>query len=212
MPRIDDYKKARELSRKGLSAKEPDLIARLSGAVFQMGDQDRGFFSMDFLNRSIFIAWPGLEFSYKGSDEEVPIQQQVLLLHYLEGTCSSGGAVPSGEWISFQDLPDGRFYMDAFIKRAKDPLLRTFGDNPGLMTGLTKRVYGASPLDFGDFSVAIRALPLIQVALVLWEGDEEFPPEGNILFDKSISKFLSAEDTAWLAGMIVYPLVGMEKG
>jgi hypothetical protein len=46
---------------------------------------------------------------------------------------------------------------------------------------------------------------------MIWRGDDEFPPEGNILFDRSISHFLSAEDIAWLAGMIIYPLMGMAK-
>jgi hypothetical protein len=50
------------------------------------------------------------------------------------------------------------------------------------------------------------------VALIIWKGDEEFPPEGNILFDRNILKMLSAEDIAWLSGMIVYPLMGMAKG
>ena len=101
--------------------------------------------------------------------------------------------------------------MDAFIKRAKDPLLKTFGDNPKKMIELALNVYGASPLDYGDFSVIIKALPLVPMSMVLWEGDEEFPAEGNILFDKNISKILSAEDIAWLAGMVVYPLVGMAR-
>jgi hypothetical protein len=42
----------------------------------------------------------------------------------------------------------------------------------------------------------------------LWKGDEEFPPEGNILFDRSIIGVLSAEDVAWLSGMVVYPMIG----
>lgn len=101
--------------------------------------------------------------------------------------------------------------MDAFVRRAKEPLLKAFGDNPGRMPELASSAYDTSGLDYGDFSVIVKALPLVPVALVLWEGDEEFPPEGNILFDRSISKFLSAEDTAWLAGMVVYPLAGMAK-
>jgi len=65
------------------------------------------------------------------------------------------------------------------------------------------------PFDQGDHSVVVRAFPLVPVALILWEGDDEFPPEGNLLFDRSISHILSAEDIAWLAGMIVYPIMGM---
>ena len=51
----------------------------------------------------------------------------------------------------------------------------------------------------------------VPVALVLWRGDEEFPPDGTILFDRTVSKLLSAEDIAWIAGMVVYPLVGKVK-
>ena len=63
----------------------------------------------------------------------------------------------------------------------------------------------------GDAAYSFRILPRLPVAVLLWKGDEEFPPEGNILFDKNISNILSAEDIAWLAGMVVYPLVGMSS-
>jgi hypothetical protein len=79
------------------------------------------------------------------------------------------------------------------------------------MVKLSAEVYGAKLFNQGDFSVVIKALPLVPVALILWKGDEEFPPEGTLLFDKTVSKILSAEDIAWLAGMVVYPLIGMAK-
>jgi hypothetical protein len=101
--------------------------------------------------------------------------------------------------------------MDAFIKRAKDPLLAAFGANPKKMAELALRIYNASPGSFGDSSVIIQALPLVPVVLLLWEGDDEFEPDGNILFDRGISDILTAEDIAWLAGMVVYPLAGMAK-
>jgi hypothetical protein len=88
-------------------------------------------------------------------------------------------------------------------------MLKTFGMNAKLMIESASRLYGATRLDHGDYSVMVKALPLVPVALVIWEGDDEFPPDGNILFDKNISMILSAEDIAWLAGMVVYPLMGM---
>lgn len=209
MARIDDYKQARTLSKQELPEKDLDLIAGYSGSVTQTDGQGIKSLFLNFLDRELAVSWPELDFSYRNCDEEVPIQQQVLLLHYLNGSCSSKGAAITGEWISFQDVPDGRFYIGSFIKRAKDPMLKAFGENPGLMIELASRAYETSSLDYGDFSVIVKALPLIPVALVLWEGDEEFPPEGNILFDKNIPEILSAEDIAWLAGMVVYPLIGM---
>jgi hypothetical protein len=212
MARIDDFIQARALSRRELAEKDINSVVRCSGALSNHKGTDQiKSLSIRFLNRDVDISWPGMEFSCKGSEEEVPIQQQVLLLHYMNGSCNPGTGAKAGEWVSFQDVPDGRFYMDAFLKRAKDPLVGTFGTNPAKMAELASRMYDASPMEYGDFSVAVKALPMITVVLVLWQGDDEFPAEGNILFDGGISKLLSAEDIAWLAGMVVYPLVGMAR-
>jgi hypothetical protein len=90
-------------------------------------------------------------------------------------------------------------------------LVQAFGEKPERMVELASQAYGARPFNQGDASVLVRAFPRITVALILWKGDEEFPPEGNILFDRNIIEILSAEDIAWLAGMVVYPLIGMAK-
>lgn len=208
MARIDDYKKAVELGKKDLGDKDPQRVADRSGAVLVVDPKGRTVLELEFLNRSVAISWPGLEFSFEGLEEEVPIQQQVLLLHYLNGSTKSQIV---GEWIAYQEIPDGRFYLDAFLRRAKNPMVQTFGNRPELLQKLAVKAYEAMPFDQGDFSVVVQALPFIPVALILWKGDDEFPPEGNILFDRSVSDILSAEDIAWLAGMIIYPLIGMAK-
>lgn len=212
MPRIDDYKQALELGRKDLVDKNPDLLARFSGAVMERDKQGNISFCLNFLNSEIILSWPELAFAQKASDKELPIQQQILLLHYLYGAWSSGGAEITGEWISFQEVPDGKFYLDAFHRRAKNPMVQAFGHRPELLVKLAREAFGAEPSDQGDVSVLVKALPLVPVALIIWEGDEEFPPEGNILFDRNILKMLSAEDIAWLSGMVVYPMMGMARG
>jgi hypothetical protein len=210
MPRIDDYRQALELGKKALLKKDPDLVSRLSGAQLHTDPQGHKNISLSFLTRTIIITWPELEFSVKDSHDEVPIQQQILLLHYLDGVGS--GTKLSEDWIAFQDVPDGRFYLGAFLKRAKDPLVKAFGQNPKLLIKGATKIYDTIPYDHGDFSVVVKALPLVPVAIILWKGDEEFPPEGNILFDRTISDIFSAEDIAWLSGMVVYPLIGMAQG
>ena len=212
MPRIDDYKQALDLGKKDLADKNPDLLASSSGAMIGRDKQGNTSFSLDFLKREINISWPELGFSQKDSDKELPIQEQILLLHYLYGAWSASGAAITGKWISFQEVPDGKFYLDAFHRRAKNPMVQAFGDRPELLLELSGEAFGAEPSDQGDVSVVVKALPLVPVALIIWKGDEEFPPEGNILFDRNIVKMLSAEDIAWLSGMVVYPLMGMSKG
>jgi hypothetical protein len=211
MPRIDDYKQARELGIKQLLDKNPDLVAKLSGAGLRRDKAGQISLSLRFQNQEITVTWPDFRFLVEKSQEELPIQQQILLLHYLHGALASSGASPVGEWISFQEVPDGRFYLDAFNKRAKFPLVQAFGAKPELMVRLAAESYGARLFDQGDFSVVMEPLPLVPVALVLWKGDDEFPPDGTLLFDKTVAKILSAEDIAWLAGMVVYPLIGKAK-
>ncbi len=206
MPRIDDYKKAFEIAKTELEQANPKRIADQSGGSIIVDKQGNVSLRIRFLNKELDIAWPSIKFSVVGSDEEIPIQQQVLVLHYLQG-CQ--GAKVEGEWVAYQEIPDGRFYLDAFVQRAKHPLLRAFGDNPELMRELATTLYDARPFDHGDISVVVSAFPKAPVALIIWKGDEEFPPEANILFDRCIQDILSAEDIAWLAGMVIYPLVGM---
>jgi hypothetical protein len=209
MARVDDYIKAVALGKEELMGKDPKQIARRSGGFFVEAKDGKDTISIDFLNRKIVISWPDLEFSHSVDSKEMPIQQQVLLLHYLN---LAHDIEISEEWIAYQEVPDGKFYLDAFIRRAKNPMVQGFGNNPELLLELATEVYGATPMEQGDLAVKIQALPLVPVALILWKGDDEFPPEGTILFDRSISQVLSAEDIAWLAGMIVYPLLGMAAG
>lgn len=211
MPRIDDYNQALNLVKEQVSGKNPDDLARTSGAVLIKDKNGSAVFSLQFLNQELRITWPDLRVLSGKSGEEITIQQQILLLHYIHGAWSSSGAEPTGDWISFQEIPDGRFYLDAFHRRAKIPLVQAFGETPERLVTLASQAYGARPFDQGDASVVVQVLPRISLALILWKGDDEFPPEGNILFDRNVIGMLSAEDIAWLAGMVVYPLIGMAR-
>ena len=206
MARIDDYRTAVELGKKELEGKNPKRVADQCAATFGMATEGNPELVLSFLNRDVLISGSDWNLSFKDSEDEIPIQQQVLIMHYLNG---AAGARVAGEWIAYQEVPDGRFYLDAFLRRAKNPLVQAFGSHPERLLPVTEEIYGAKPFEQGDHSVVVQAFPLVPVVLILWEGDDEFPPEGNLLFDRSISDILSAEDIAWLAGMIIYPIMGM---
>ena len=205
MPRVDDYSTAADMAREELWKREPGEVAESAGARLFDGASGKTCLELVFLGRVYIATWEILLFENRQTGKAATLQEQVLILHYLQG---AGGSAVTGKWISYQEIPDGRFYMDAFTRRAKDPLVRTFGDRPELLAELSTQIYGAAPFEHGDVSVAFDAFPFVPIALIMWKGDEEFPPEGNILFDESVSEVLSAEDIAWLAGMAVYPLIG----
>ncbi len=208
MARIDDYKQAFEIAKEEVIKKNPKRLADQAKGRFEPDKGGGARIYMDFLGKLIEIRWPELKITYSGTDEELPLQQRVLLLHYLQRL---KGTVPSGEWIAYQEIPDGRFYLDAFHRRAKVPLIQAFGEAPRAMIELAKELFGGVEADKGDASVVVEALPHVPLMLVIWKGDEEFSPDGTILFDSTIKDLLSAEDVAWLSGMVVYPLVGIKK-
>jgi hypothetical protein len=204
MPRVDDFKNALEIARREFKKKDPQVLSQNSGAVYQLESQG-AVLTLPLIHREIKVTWPEGEMITPEGTKELSLQEQGLIMHYL---VQASGAPLTGTWITFREIPSGEFYYSAFVKRAKDPLVQTFGDNPGLLLVLGIKLGGSKGQE-GDASICFQVFPRIPVCLILWAGDDEFPPDGNLLFDASISKYLTAEDVAVLSGMLVYPLVGL---
>jgi hypothetical protein len=149
-----------------------------------------------------------VEVQRAGDHGEVSLPEKIVLCHYL---LHASGEPATGELITFRQIPDGHFYFDAFQRRARDPFLATFGRHPELFRRCAQTLNGRQVAE-GDVGIAFQVLPRIVIRLVLWEGDDEFPPEAGILFDANIKSALAAEDIAVLSGMLVYRLMGIARG
>ena len=205
MPRIDDYKQARALAVEKLKQEAAEEAARRAG----LDIEENGDIRIPFLNRVYRLNLQ--DYSFRDNDDsgqEVPIQEQIIILHYL--TAETTPAV-TGNWVAYREIPGASFYYSAFVKRAIDPLKKVFGRNiAGLQAAADK--LGAKKIAAGDAGLQIDVFPFVPLQLILWEGDDEFEPEGNILFDASVGQMLSPEDAAWLAGMVVYRLIALSYG
>jgi hypothetical protein len=204
MPRIDDYINARKLAIEELSRLPFETILQQSG--FEASSEN--IFCIPFLNRVYQVDYPQFEFSDRAANaKDIPLQEQVLILHYM-----MAGEMPSParQWISYREIPGAGFYFGAFVKRAVEPLKKVFGSNIAGFSSAARKL-NAKQIDNGDAGVEIRVLPAVSLQLIIWRGDDEFPPEANILFDKSIGQILSPEDVAWLAGMVVYRLMALVR-
>ncbi|GBC63589.1 DUF3786 domain-containing protein [Desulfonema ishimotonii] len=137
----------------------------------------------------------------------MPIQEQVLILHYMMGGTSPVPASP-GNWIAYREIPGASFYFGPFVKRAVNPLKKVFGRNVSGLVRAAEMLAGKA-IEAGDAGFEFHLLPHAPMRLILWEGDEEFEPEANILFSESIADFFSPEDVAWYAGMLVYRLIAL---
>jgi hypothetical protein len=203
MPRIDDYIAAKHLAVQTLQDMPLENLAERSG--FQQAPDSA--LLAPFLTRTYRIAYPDFQFSDDANPQPIPIQEEVLILHYLMG---KPPAYPTGNWVAYREIPGAHFYFSAFLKRAVDPLKKTFGSNLDLLGRASERL-GASRIDAGDAGFFFSVFPKVPMEWVVYAGDEEFPAEANILFDKSIGTILSPEDIAWMAGMVVYRLMALAR-
>jgi hypothetical protein len=204
MPRIDDYIAARKIAIKLLSNETFDVILGRSG--FEPANE--GSFRIPFLNRVYQVGYPDFEFEdLSGTAQEIPIQEQILILHYMS---AASPRRLSGNWVSYREIPGAAFYFSAFVKRAIDPLKRVFGPNIPALSEAARQLNGTS-IEPGDAGFEFNVLPNVPLQLILYEGDDEFPAEANILFDQTVGVILSPEDIAWLAGMLVYRLIAISK-
>ena len=206
MARIDDYKAARALAAEELTQRNPKGVASRSRAVYFFEEGREGLI-VPYFGQPRRVTWPEVEVAQVKGGGELPLTEQVLILHYLQRT---SGAEPEGANIDFKQVPQGGFYWSAFVSRAQKPLLTTFGDAPDFYLQVASAL-GGDPQPFGDAAARFLAFPLVPITHVLWRGDEEFEPEASILFDATIPEHLSTEDIAALAGASVYRLMAAAR-
>jgi hypothetical protein len=215
MARIDDYKAACKIAREELAVVPYDDIISQSGfagAEFDgagsEGAGDNGF-RVPFLDRVYRVQYPDFSFlDDSGSEKEIPLQEQVLILHYLRG-CRDLKKT-GNKWIAYREISGASFYFAAFVKRAIDPLKQVFGQNIDGFIRASDRL-GGKAIEPGDAGREFSVFPHVPVQLILYAGDDEFPPEATILFNNDIGTILLPEDVAWLAGMVVYRLMALAR-
>ncbi len=173
-----------------------------SGARYQVIDSQK-IIILEYLNQSYQIVFPDIDISLIDSEEEVPIRDKILILHYFT---QAKGTPITNKLTTFRELPEGANYFPTFSKRAIKPLLDHFGREPERLIDTAEEL-GGLKVDYGDMAVTINAFSYVPITLVLWRGDEEFNPEGNILFDSTISDYLPTEDINILCETISWKLV-----
>lgn len=135
--------------------------------------------------------------------QELPVAGQALLLYYFH-TCD--GAPETGRWVSFAELPDGRFYNRAFQGYTGHELAKAFQSEAAAFVRAAESL-GGQRQALGDAAFSFRALPRVTLLVVFWQGDEEFPASFQILFDAAVSHHLPTDVCAILGSMLTRKLI-----
>ncbi len=94
-----------------------------------------------------------------------------------------------GEWISEKDLPGGTtFFRGPHLLPTKLISDRFGNDLESFATCC--RALGGTPLNMADAAFRLQIAPDMAVAVLYWAGDEDFPAEAKILYDRGIIEVL----------------------
>jgi hypothetical protein len=184
-----------EQAQGALRCQDADVIARRSGCS---RDPD-GNLHLRFLWKE-YVVSPH-DFTVRiAPDGDVPSSFVTsLILTYL---ANADGTPPSGRWIGFRDLPDGMFYVQAFQGYSGSRLARELPGGVQIFQRAAEAL-GGQPLELGSAGYAFEVLPQVWLAVVYWEGDEEFPAQAQILFDRADTHYMPTDGLAILGSQMV---------
>jgi len=183
-----NYQQSFDLACATIKKMNPEDRAKKAGADYQKGEDGEKII-VHFFSEPYHLRFPQIEF-FSPSKKVVSLVTRILLLHYL---IRADGNPLTGEWVAYKDIPGGLLYAGVFARRVTEPLGRRFGKSAKSFREAGIKC-GGEPAEIGDASFIVRAFPHVPLQYVLWEGDEEFPPSVQLLFDASVDHYLALED------------------
>lgn len=201
-PRLDEM-------RNILRTNDPDQVAASTGTIFSSAGNDTGEFLFKLWQRDVILTYPELIVQDKQTGSVLSTSEQALVLYYFL-TCDGTRLVD--QWISFSELPDGRFYNQAFQGYTGGKLAQTFQNDHDLFCLIAERVGGERVHLLGDAAYVYNVLPMVNLLLVTWQGDEDFPTSYQVLFDAAVAHHLPTDAGAITASILTGRLLAeLEK-
>ena len=164
-------------------------------------DQEAGCFSMRLLYDDYRLYWP--EFRIESGNENAlalkSIPAQIFLIRFLLEGCASTG---SGSFLPYREMPWGDVYLKPFTGRCLTRAAFTFGTRLNAFIAACEKT-PAIPVKYGDAAYQIEVMPGYEIRMIVWEGDDEFPPNSQILFSDNFPKAFSAEDRTVVGDLVI---------
>jgi hypothetical protein len=198
--RVDELKlRIRELN-------DPKGDAFRCGMDYKMSSEGP-ILSFSMFNVSTEIIYPELIARDVRNGKILNTAYQALICYYLETSSSSPHShQEKNNWISFADLPDGRFYNQAFQGYTGNKLAVVIESDISKFSNIAKKLDGLI-LDIGDMAYQFLTLPKVPVAVVFWRGDEEFSSNCKILFNQTVSNHLPTDACAIIGSMLTQAIL-----
>ena len=176
---------------------DPAMAVERTGAKW-----DGNEFYVNLLGREFAIAHPVYAIRAMDGGSLPPLPTQTFLLRYL---LEAKAIVWGGEWKTFREMPWGELYIKPYTGRVLTRAAFTFGTRVQKFREACEKM-GAKPVSHGDAGFLFDLIGGYQMQILVWEGDDEFPPNAQILYSDNFAEGFAAEDRV-VAGDILISVI-----
>lgn len=147
-------------------------------------------FTLRLLGRDFTITHPDYTIRALDGGPVPPLPTQTFLLRYL---LESKALAWGGQWKTFREMPWGEMYIKPYTGRVLTRAAFTFGTRINAFRAACEKM-GAVKLNHGDAGYQFELVSGYAMQLLVWEGDEEFPPNAQVLYSNNFADGFAPED------------------
>ena len=162
-----------------------EALSRLNDISFAGGE-----FTVKLLGREFAIAHPDYAIRALDGGAIPPLPTQTFLLRYL---LESRSVAWGGQWKTFREMPWGEMYIKPYTGRVLTRAAFTFGTRIAAFRAACEKM-GAEPVPHGDAGFRFDFVGGYRMQILVWEGDDEFPPNAQVLYSDNFAEGFAAED------------------
>ena len=159
-------------------------------------------FYVNLLGREYAISHPVYAIRAVDGGALPPLPTQTFLLRYL---LESKQVKWNGEWKTFREMPWGEMYIKPYTGRVLTRAAFTFGTRVAAFRAACEKM-GAEPVNHGDAGFLFDLIGDFKMQILVWEGDEEFPPNAQVIYSDNFAEGFAAEDRV-VAGDILISVI-----
>lgn len=188
---------------------DPKEISERTGFFY---DEEKKVFTVVFMGSTYEISFPDYKISHKEDEKGVyPLEEamnaKIFMVRYLSEKAKT---LSSGKFLTYREVPWGEVYFRQFQGRCLMRLAFSYGNKleafKKVMTAM-----GAKSLEQGDCAFELEFMEGFFIRLILWEGDDEFPPSSQILFSDNFAVTFAAEDLAVAGDICINMMKAVER-
>ncbi len=166
-------------------ALEPEEAAGRTGVKW-----DGKEFYVNLIGREFAISHPDYALRAMDGGPLPPLPTQTFLLRYL---LESKAVAWTGTWKTFREMPWGEMYIQPYTGRVLTRAAFTFGTRVAAFAAACEKM-GAVKLPHGDAGYEFTLIGDYKMQILVWEGDEEFPPNAQVIYSDNFAQGFAAED------------------